>query len=359
LADPDGMKEYLNQLADDIANGTVSTNIKDTLKLDIPIESMYIDADGNIVVVNTNPDGSISETVLEAGNGKNGTDMVIVDKEGNIHETPVDANIARETDTVNYTEQKQDSTISEEETDAFKNKIIADLIRDIKKIDTGKYTGKEKEYIEGAINNTVYILNHTNIVSFKNYSATGWYEYGDIYATYTGNESEDDVKLTIFHEYLHHINYLYRLFPYRYSNENRREIYIKEDTCFYFGKETIQGIYDNFMLTLGTRLIEENWPDKYSDLEENQKQEVLRYKEQQKEQYDKEICIFGRYKPSNYYRDELSVYEICLTMDGVLFNISESKRSIYLDNKLGYENAMQLSVKYENNNNINEKGYEK
>jgi hypothetical protein len=246
------------------------------------------------------------------------------------------------------------------EREIFKNKIILELMRDIKsKINITNYERTNKQHLESSINNTDYILNNTNIVTYTNYSATGWYENGHIYASYTGNESEDDVKLTIFHEYLHHINCLYKFFPYRYSDENKRNIYIKEDTCFYFGKKTLQGIYDDFILTLEYRLVDEDWPDKYSDLEKNQKQEVLAYKEQNKDKYDEEICVFGRYRLSNYYRDEISVYEICLTLDRILFNISEGKKSLYRNNKSEYEKAMQLSVKYENNNNINEEGYEK
>jgi hypothetical protein len=357
LLDADAAKSFV----DSLANAIAEVITKDTLKLDTPIEDIYVNDNGDVVIVNTNPDGSTSETILEYDSSKEEIVMVIVDKEGNIYEVGIDEgeiSVAREK--TKYSEQGSKISVSEEDVNTFKNKIIFELIRDIKsKINIANYTGTNKQYLGESINNTDYILNNTNIVTYTNYSATGWYENGRIYASYTGNESEGDVKLTIFHEYLHHINYLYKLFPYRYSNENSREIYIKEDTCFYFGKKTLQGIYDDFIITLGYRLIEENWPNKYSDLEENQKQEVLTYKEQNKGKYDKEICAFGRYKPSNYYRDEISVYEICLALDGILFNISENKKSLYLDNKLEYEKAMQLSVKYENNNNINEKGYEK
>jgi hypothetical protein len=353
----DAAKQYIDDLADAIAE--VIT--KDTVKFDTPIESVYVNDNGDIVIVNIDPDGSTSETILEYDRGKEKISMLIEDNEGNIYEVDIDESeisIAREK--TEYTEQGSKISVSDEEVNTFKNKIILELIRDIKsKINIANYMGINKQYLEMAINNTDYILNNTNIVTYTNYFATGWYENGHIYASYTGNESEDDVKLTIFHEYLHHINYLYKLFPYRYSNENSREIYIKEDTCFYFGKKTLQGIYDDFIITLGYRLIEENWSNKYSDLEEDQKQEVLTYKEQNKDKYDKEICTFGRYKPSNYYRDEISVYEICLALDGILFNISENKKSLYFDSKSEYEKAMQLSVKYENNNNINEKGYEK
>jgi hypothetical protein len=354
----DAAKNFMDSLANAIAETGTNTNIKDTIKLDIPIESIYIDADGNIVVVSTNPDGSTTETVLTPDGELNNT--VVQDADGNVY--VVDENNGTQNVAQEFTGygMQENIIISEENIKTIKNQIIVELIDSIKsKIDINAYSGTNRKYLEGAINQTDYIINNTNIVTYSNMGAVGWYEEGKLYIMYTGNETKDDVKATLFHEYLHHINYLYKFFPYRYSNEDRRDIYVKEDSCFYFGKKTLQGIYGDFILTLGYRVVDENWPDKYSDLEENQKQEVLAYKEQNKDQYNKEICTLGIYRPSNYYRDELSVYEICLTLDGILFNISESKKSIYFDNKSKYEEAIQLSVKFENNNNIKEDGYEK
>jgi hypothetical protein len=112
------------------------------------------------------------------------------------------------------------------------------------------------------------------------------------------------------------------------------------------------------MYTLNNRLNGEYWPDKYEELNENQKIEVRTYKERNKE-LNQKTCLSGIYKPSNYYRDELNVYGICLKLNGVIFNISPNKKVIYNNNVLEYETLKKDNENYEIKNNINSDGYEK
>jgi hypothetical protein len=233
-------------------------------------------------------------------------------------------------------------------------------VNDIKtKISVNNYTDTDKLYLEGAISTTEYLLHHTEIVSYTNNGATGWYENGTLYATYTGKETEDDVKVSVFHEYLHHINYLYKIFPYCYSNEEAREIYVIEDSCFYYREKTMKEVYIDFTTTLNYRLISECWAENYIDLKDKQKQEVAEYRRKNSGKYDQVICNPGLYKPSNYYKDEINVYSICLKLNGVLFNMSEKKNEIYHMNSEEYINKVHDSENYEIRNNINKNCYEK
>jgi hypothetical protein len=66
LLDADAAKEYMDNLADAIAEVGTNTNIKDTLKLDVPLEGVYSDGE-HIILVTVNPDGSLTETPLQVG----------------------------------------------------------------------------------------------------------------------------------------------------------------------------------------------------------------------------------------------------------------------------------------------------
>jgi hypothetical protein len=256
------------------------------------------------------------------------------------------------------------AVVEDEQTKVFKNKLIAELIRDIKsKITIARYTGDDRKYLEGAIQNADYIRKNTNFVPPKYSGASGWYD-GQLNVAYTGNETGDDLKVTIFHEYLHHINYLLKIHEYRYADVTARTIYEIIDNCFAFRKKTIEELYDDFYFALGNRFWNESWPKSYSDLiqqqeQEQKQQEFNKYKEQNKNAYDKTTCIHGRYQPSNYYRDELNIYEICLKLNKLLFIISNEKRASYDENIVNYKVMRDNSIEYERRNNIDPIGYKK
>lgn len=81
---------------------------------------------------------------------------------------------------------------------------------------------------------------------------------------------------------------------------------------------------------------------------------MLAYKEKRTDK-----CSYGKYRPSNYYRDELNVYAVCLKLDKVLYVMSEEKKVLYKSNMSSYEERKQYSAEYESRNNLNAKGYEK
>jgi hypothetical protein len=289
--------------------------------------------------------------------------FTVKDGNGNTYEVALEGNsgkikVAQEL--VGYTIQDTDTTINKKFIENFKEKVIRELINDIKsKIDIDNYTDTEKKYLQGVINHTDFISSHTELVAYLNDGGSGWYENGILYATYRGSETENDVKISIFHEYLHHINYLYKIYPYRYSDELKRHIYIKDDNCFLYRKRTLQEIYEDFCITLGNRLITEDWNINYINLTVEQKKEVNEYREKNASAYAENNCFPGTYKPSNYYQDELNVYEICLKLNGVIFNMSEEKKSNYNNIISTYFLIIKDSQDYELRNNINTEGYEK
>lgn len=235
----------------------------------------------------------------------------------------------------------------------LQDKIIPELMRDIKsKIRIAGYTEAEKAYLEGAVEHVEYLSRNVILASKPMISITGWYDGRA--NVYMGNETDDDIKVTIFHEFLHHVNYLRKVYEYRYENEDKRKLYVKPDPCFYFDNQSLQKIYEEFDVTLNNRRSEEGWKNNYSDLTAEQQKEVLAYK---KKRTDK--CSFGRYRPSNYYRDELTVYTICLKLDRVLYEMSDEKKAICKENINGYEELIRYSAEYESRNNLNANGYEK
>jgi hypothetical protein len=290
--------------------------------------------------------------------------FTVKDKSGNTFEVTLqedsdEIKVAQENMGYSYMSQNSD-TISKEELIRFKNKIIEELQEATVLIDIDNYTEPTvNQYLTGAIKNIENLSNYVEIVSYRNLGAMGWYENGILYVSYLGNEDEDDVKSTIFHEYLHSINYQYKILPYRYSNETMRYIYQIKDDCFYT-EQKMELLYDKFTFQLNQRLITEYWPLKYEDLNSEQEKEFLLYIEKTpKNDIDSINCSPGTYRPSNYYRDEISVYNICLKMDKILFEMSDIKKSTYKKNIIQYEDYLKDSINYEERNNLNEEGYEK
>jgi hypothetical protein len=53
------------------------------------------------------------------------------------------------------------------------------------------------------------------------------------------------------------------------------------------------------------------------------------------------------------------VYQICLALDKILFNISDSKKELYRKNMADYNNLLLDSKEYEKRNDISSAGDEK
>jgi hypothetical protein len=115
-------------------------------------------------------------------------------------------------------------------------------------------------------------------------------------------------------------------------------------------------IYLRFLIH--TQIYSLEWPDNYEELNDEQKQMVLNFKGQNADLQQPD-CQFGVYKPSNYYREEKIIHEICETLNGVLYNMSEDKYSMNQSSIENYKVSIESAIKYEEVHKFNEQGYEK
>lgn len=79
----------------------------------------------------------------------------------------------------------------------------------IAKLSPAKYIGSERKYVEGALKHIDFLVDK-NVNFLKNENAdisTRFYD-SKLNITHSDNPLRDDIKITIFHEYLHHINYM-------------------------------------------------------------------------------------------------------------------------------------------------------
>jgi hypothetical protein len=83
LLDVDAAKAYIDSLANAVSELTTNKNIKDTVKITQPINDIYTDKNGQVIIVTINSDGSTTETPL-TGNydrtliqGPNGEEYVV------------------------------------------------------------------------------------------------------------------------------------------------------------------------------------------------------------------------------------------------------------------------------------------
>ena len=79
LLDVDAAKDYLDDLTKTISEGLTNTEVKDSVKVDVPIDDIYVDDDGNVVVVTVDENGNEKETILDG----NYNATLIQDEEGN------------------------------------------------------------------------------------------------------------------------------------------------------------------------------------------------------------------------------------------------------------------------------------
>jgi hypothetical protein len=348
----DAAKNFMDSLANAIAETGTNTNIKDTIKLDIPIESIYVDADGNIVVVNTNPDGSISETVLTPNGELNNT--VVQDADGNVYVVDEQGKFNTEPYAYEITNRGDDMPLTREEAE----EKLADLVVKLKNIIKEKYGNKNDEFPKYAYDNlgnfpqVNYDYNYTIIM------ANGLYDNGTITITPLGirQENENDIISTLYHEYMHYLNDIKSIFPYR--KDLNGNIFQIKDECYEQRMETDKNFYERVseLYCLANPL--EDIPISFEDFTKELLDILDIFAEREK--MTKEIrCFSYTYMPSNYFRDEINAYmETEKAHHNGLFNTSERKLNEDKKTKAFYELKLEQSIKYENNNNYNTIGYE-
>lgn len=240
----------------------------------------------------------------------------------------------------------------------FQRKLIEELKKDIKeKLKPNDFQNEERGYVEGALRHLDF-LKIENIV-FKmsiGVITTGSYT-GKLNVEYPEKSSKDDIKITLFHEYLHHVNYMEKIFVYRYTNEALRQIYFEMDDCYTFKEPTIEDVYNDYLIE--KQLSSDDWvKNHFNELDSDKKKIILKFKEDNKENYTQK-CHYGQYKPSNYFRDEYTIYSICLKEENNLFKASEMKLKNYKEMKDNYSEAINTSTHYEKKKNYDSTGFKK
>lgn len=81
-----------------------------------------------------------------------------------------------------------------------------------------------------------------------------------------------------------------------------------------------------------------------------------------KEQSNKSIIVYHTdviYQPTNYIRDELSVYHWCMEYERALGGMSKTKLKGYYNLISNYKNQYNKFLQYELENKYTEEGYKK
>ncbi|MFK8299000.1 hypothetical protein ACI76O_11410, partial [Capnocytophaga cynodegmi] len=101
----------------------------------------------------------------------------------------------------------------------FQRKLIEELKKDItEKLNPNNFINEERRYVEGALKHLDFLIEENIEFSPKIDKSLGTGLYGSkLFIVYSEHISKDDVKITLFHEYLHHVNYMEKVFPYRYQ----------------------------------------------------------------------------------------------------------------------------------------------
>jgi hypothetical protein len=359
LLDVDAAKNFMDSLANAIAETGTNTNIKDTLKLDIPIESIYVNADGNIVVVNTNPDGSISETVLTPNGELKNT--VVQDKDGNTYTIEEPGGLSQ---TIN--ELLPDMNNDQPIDTAAASQKVKDLIIVLQQRIKEHLNNSTEKYPKLAYENESVL---SSITQFDpTLGGGGAYKNGKLYVgtrNFKENSADEDMLATLYHEYMHYLNWQFGD-RYRMDDLEKGVVYQKRIECFEERMKTedefLNDAYYSFIYSkMGTPNAATylNYPVSYKELDDAQKAEVDIYIKEEKLEPQIE-CIPYDYLPSNYHKDEINAHTETLNAHKeTVFTMSDEKIEIYNKEINRYTNSYNKARMYEINNNINNDGYEK
>jgi hypothetical protein len=359
LLDVDAAKNFMDSLANAIAETGTNTNIKDTLKLDIPIESIYVNADGNIVVVSTNHDGSITETVLTPYGGLN--NIVVMDKDGSVYEVDEQGDISQ---TIN--ELLPDINNDQPIDTAVANQKVKDLIIVLQQRIKEHLNNSTGKYPKLAYENESVLSSITELD--PNIGGGGQYRNGRLYIgrrNFKENSADEDILATIYHEYMHYLNWHYGD-RYRMADMETGEVYFIKVRCYEERMQTEDEFLDDVYLQFYTDKLNSpdatvylDYPVFYKELNDIQKNEVDNYIKE-KDIEPKVKCIPYDYFPSNYHKDEINAHTETLNAHKAnVFTMSDEKIGIYNREINRYTDSYNKAKMYEIKNNINSDGYEK
>jgi hypothetical protein len=316
-----------------------------------------------------NPDGSITETVLEPDGDIN--NMVIQDADGNVYVVNPDGTVTGAENTggnssENVAEMKMTGS-NDEPVDTVKAAqkvkelvtVLQERIIDYLKNSTDKYQklAFENEKVLPSISQFDPTL-----------GAGGTYKNGKLYVgtrNFKENSTDEDILSTIYHEYMHYLNWRFGD-RYRMADLEKGIVYSITVSCFEERLQTENEFLEDVYLQFYTDKINNpkaeiylDYHDFYNELDNAQKKEVDNYIKE-KDLKPKVKCIPYDYSPSNYFKDEINAHTGTLKTNNMgSFKMSDEKISIYYSEINRYTGLYNKAKIYEINNNINSDGYEK
>ena len=215
----------------------------------------------------------------------------------------------------------------------------------------------DSRYIDGAYKHVEYIATSDNFFfkappAFTSQDSIGGGVLRDKINVYISpNISDDDIKITMFHEYLHYINYMEKILPYRYYDENKKTIWVIRESINE-GRPNKEEAYKEYLKDYN------NAGDLPSDINQLTQEQLAQFEYVYNNgEFDRYILKL-LYKPSNACADEVHVHSICLVEEPSLYIFSPKKRDFYKKEIENYRQLVELFKKYEKENNFRPDGYE-
>ena len=172
--------------------------------------------------------------------------MLVADNKGNTYQLEL-SNKSRQGTSMIYNIQAENPSIDESYIPMITSdeKLRVDSIRknlyhlikarkfeeviNINNIDT-RYLNGAFQLVEFLADTLNLKLSPAPIGSSRELTGGGSYT-GTLNIVTSSKVSPDDIKITIFHEFLHHVNYILKIFPIRYQNEKERMIFVIDKKC--------------------------------------------------------------------------------------------------------------------------------
>jgi hypothetical protein len=366
VIDVDAITDAIDDLTNGDGGNENNSGTEDTVQLSFNLpddpQITYNDSTGAITLTDENG----NEQTIELPKDENGNTefpVTIVDGGGDTYIVTKDDNgsvsvTKNNPPTINENGGQNNNNIID--TVRAKEKV-KELIPILQERIRNNLSSESEQFLQYAYNDVEQL---TVIASFNpTVSGGGRYVNGQLFVGTLGfidGSTDEDIIVTVFHEYLHYISHKYSIFEYRMENEKRGIIYSEIDVCFEKKQETeeefLQRMCESFIYSNLPRT--SYYPGYYYELTEEQRKEVLEYIKLHKQVPDTNRCFKFQYKPSNYFKDELNAHTLTLSVNEKLFQMSQQKQTIYRSEIDLYNELYEKALKFESINNYNSMGYE-
>jgi hypothetical protein len=322
---------------------------------------------------------TVCAVTIQGENGEEKTIDLPKDSDGNIAGAPLliqdvnrngfvideNGNVKSEKDTYVYENEYQNKDNQSIDTTIAKQKI-KDLVTLLQQRIREYLENETEKYPKLAFENENVL---SSIAEYDaNIGAGGQYRNGKLYVgtrNFTENREDEDILATIYHEYMHYLNWKFGN-RYRMADLETGIVYTKTIICF---EKRIQSedefFNDAYQLFILDKMktpdadVYLDYPAFYEELNDIQKEEVNKYTKN-KNLKPEVICFSFDYSPSNFYKDEINAHTETLNAnDKKMLKMSDGNISFYYSEINRYTNLYNKAETYEINNNINSDGYEK